>query len=175
MAESELKQGQAQLAKRNYQKAVDCFDSAIRHDYKLKKVLLYRGEAKLNLKDFSGAADDYTEYSQFDAKDPDVQLRLSKLYELQNKPNMALSYMSKVLVMRPKDGTIYARRALLYDKLGQKENADIDRDVARKLGVKSMAVAASAPAPKDAGVGASKTTKPTAPQRATNGKTHRHH
>jgi tetratricopeptide (TPR) repeat protein len=106
---------------------------------------LLRGQAREGMKNLDGAIDDYNAYVLLAPEQIDVYLQLSKIYERSGKNNLALSYLSRAIVMRPKDGTIYFKRALIYDKLDRHEEAGIDRDVARKLGVTSVDSGAKRP------------------------------
>lgn len=133
-AEAELNQGKALFAKNKYSEAIPHFDKALSCDHKLKAAYLLRGESKERLKKVEAAIDDYNEYAELAPNDPDIFNRLSRTYQVTGKNNLALSYLSKLIVMNPRDGKLYARRCALYETLGQKELAKQDRYVAQQLG-----------------------------------------
>ncbi len=143
-AESEVRQAKDLIQQKKYDESIPLLDSAIKDDAQLKSAYLLRGESKEHLKKYEQAIDDYSKYILLVPTDPEVYQRMSKVNADTGKTNTAVSYLSKALVMKPKDGQLYADRADLYDKLGEKNLASIDREVARKLGVKVVASSATA-------------------------------
>jgi tetratricopeptide (TPR) repeat protein len=137
-AEAEYKQAKVLFQQKKYTQSIEMLDHALEHDKKLKEAYLLRGDNNRELKNYDGAIDDYDAYVLLAPNNPDSFLELSQTYQKMGKNNLALSFLSKVIVMRPKDGTAYFKRAALYDKLDKPEMANIDREVARKLGVTSL-------------------------------------
>jgi tetratricopeptide (TPR) repeat protein len=137
-ADAEFKEAKALFEQKKYAQSVELLDKVLEHDRKLKQAYLLRGQGKERLKNLDGAIDDYNAYVLLAPEEVDVYLQLSKIYERSGKNNLALSYLSRAIVMRPKDGNIYFKRAAIYDKLDRHEEAGIDRDVAKKLGVTAV-------------------------------------
>ncbi|HEY9719752.1 MAG TPA: tetratricopeptide repeat protein [Trichormus sp.] len=128
-----VERGKRLLQSKQYAQAVGAFTDALRKNDSLKQAYLLRGDCEQQLKKYADAASDYGQYSLLSPNDIGGYLRLSKVYGCLGKSNIALSYLSKAVVLDPRDASIYSARAALYDKLGQHAMAVDDRTVAAAL------------------------------------------
>jgi tetratricopeptide (TPR) repeat protein len=144
------------LQSKQYAQAVAAFTAALQKNDSLKQAYLLRGDCEQQLKKYGDAASDYGQYSLLSPNDVGGYLRLSKAYGCLGKNNLALSYLSKAVVLDPRDASIYTARAALYDKLGKHAMAVDDRNVAVALAKARThpnkgVVMTVAPGPKKAG------------------------
>ena len=139
-----LLRGKQLFQQKKYALAVAAFTQALDKDSKLKQGFLLRGDCEQLLKKYQDAAGDYTQYSLLAPNDPAGYVRLSKAYSSQGKNNLALSYLGKAVLLSPKDASLYAARATIYDKLGKHALASDDRNVAAALRHAPTRTAASA-------------------------------
>lgn len=73
---------------------------------------------------------DFTEAIKAGTKSSDVFEGTAIIYESRGEPEKALLFIDKAISMNPKKGGGYYNRAMIYDRLNQKENAIKDYNIA---------------------------------------------
>ncbi len=73
---------------------------------------------------------DFTEAIKAGTKSSDVFEGTAIIYESRGEPEKALLFIDKAISMNPKKGGAYYNRAMIYDRLNQKENAIRDYNIA---------------------------------------------
>ncbi len=83
---------------------------------------------------YEEALRDINKYLEFSPKEPDLWYEGARCLRLLNRPNEAIKYYDRAILLNPKVGLFYKERGATQKDLGNREAALRDFEAARKLG-----------------------------------------
>lgn len=122
-AEGHLLMGLAHLSRRDYQNAVPEFAKAIELNPELPSAQALYGRALLGAGDRERAIRAYRIAVEQQPDNFDANLQLGTLYRLDQKPDLAMSYLKRAQAIRPTDLGLRHAMAAAYLSLGDAEKA----------------------------------------------------
>jgi tetratricopeptide (TPR) repeat protein len=116
-------------ADQDYSRVIEgCNDPEQRED-----ALVNRGGVRGFIGNRAGALADLEEALRLSPNDPVIFKNRAGEYIDEGRPQLALDDSNRYLQLRPDDGIAYMIRSTLYDKLGDRQRAQLDRDTAQEL------------------------------------------
>jgi serine/threonine protein kinase/Flp pilus assembly protein TadD len=125
--------GIAYAALTQYDKAIADYSEAIRLKPDLQIALNNRGNAYYSLKQYEKAIADYSEAIRLKPDNSGAFYNRGNAYFDLKQYNKAITDFSEAIRLKPDYAYAYDRRALCYDELGNKVQAQRDREMANKL------------------------------------------
>lgn len=118
--------GQILVKNKDYKEAIDQLNQAIENDSLLSHAYYYRGIAKANLNDLTGAADDYTKAQEIDKSNIDALKEGTSLYVKLANYEASIENYNKILELDPKNIDAFMQRGNFKMKIGDYNSAIAD-------------------------------------------------
>jgi Tfp pilus assembly protein PilF len=129
--------GQTALKAGDWQRAVDEFTAAINvappDRVPVHRLLVWRGIARVNLKEYAAAIDDFNEAIAREPNDANAHFNRGVAYANSGDRQQALADFSEAIRLNPKYQKAYGARAKLYQKMGDEARAAADEAEAARL------------------------------------------
>ncbi|MFX0140041.1 MAG: tetratricopeptide repeat protein, partial [Candidatus Hodarchaeota archaeon] len=114
-------QGKTNLGLKNYQKALDCFEKAIKIDPEDKEVWLSFGVAYYHMNNYQKSIECYEKAIQIDPKFHKALFNLGNTYGLLKNYQKSIEYHEKVVEIKPKLKDAWFNMGHSYHKLGESD------------------------------------------------------
>ncbi len=117
----------------NMQAAIADFSKALEYDPGLKDALKFRGGLYAQMQQLEPAQKDLEKYATLDPQDVTVHHNLGMIYLRTGKLDKSLISFNKAIAIKPEASVLYARRAQLYEAMGDMEKANADKVKAEQI------------------------------------------
>jgi tetratricopeptide (TPR) repeat protein len=141
LAKEYVSMGMDCLSDENYGAAIANFDKALRVAPDFTEALRLKGEAAMDGSDYTSAANCFEEILKDQPNDFDALFAIGKLHcllaensaDTEENRYKALNYLLAAEEVNPDSAPLHERMATLHDAMGDSEEADRHRSIARKL------------------------------------------
>ena len=116
-----LKKGNDWHQKQDYDKAIECYENAIRLNPKDADAYNNMGNAYNNKQDYDKAIEYYEKAIELNPKDADAYYNMGNAYNNKQDYDKAIEYYEKAIKLNPKDAKAYYNMGYVYD---DKQNYD---------------------------------------------------
>lgn len=125
--------GQLMIKKKEYENGLEFLNKAIKIDSLLSYAYYYRGIAKANLNDLSGAADDYSKAQKLDKSNIEALKMGTSLYVKLEDYNASIENYDKIIEAEPKNTDAFFQRGTFKMKINDYKGAIQDLSQAINL------------------------------------------
>ena len=132
-AESKFNEGLLAMNRRNYEKAVDSFSTAIELDPQVSKYYVQRARAYQGLERYDDAAADCTTAIQIRPTSAPAYNERGNVHAAQGDLDQAIADYDKAIELNSAEASYFENRAAIHDKMGNADKAEADRQKARRL------------------------------------------
>jgi tetratricopeptide (TPR) repeat protein len=132
-AETYALHGQLLIKAKDFISAIEQLNKAIASDSLLSYAFYYRGIARANMNDLTGAASDYTKAQQLDISNVEALIKGAIVFSRLENYEAAIENYNKILKLDPSNAAIFLQRGNFKMKIGDYKNAIRDFNMAISL------------------------------------------
>ncbi len=126
--------GIVKLILKNFESAIDDFTEAIRLQINEPNVYFYRGLANYGAKDIDSAILDFSRFEKSVGNFAEVYFNLALCYKQKKENHKAIQFFTDTIKINPRYGVAFFERAMLKNKMEDKEGCCKDLNKAMEMG-----------------------------------------
>jgi serine/threonine protein kinase len=132
-AESKFNEGLLAMNRRNYEKAVDLFSTAIELEPHVSRYYVERARAYLGLERYDDAVADCTTAIQIRPTSGPAYYERGNVHAAQGDLDQAIADYDKAIELNAANPAYYENRAQIHEKMGNADKAEADRQKAQRV------------------------------------------